>query len=58
LKTLEDRVQFLIDLLEKCKTQLGYISDTDSHTDKSKAKEATSIHKRQVRITNNKYIVQ
>ncbi|CAI2361415.1 unnamed protein product [Moneuplotes crassus] len=30
LKSLEDRVQFLIDLLEKCKHQLGYISDTDT----------------------------
>mmetsp|Transcript_14562 Transcript_14562/g.12819 ORF Transcript_14562/g.12819 Transcript_14562/m.12819 type:complete len:149 (-) Transcript_14562:73-519(-) len=32
LKSLEDRVQFLIDLLEKCKTQLGYISDSDSQS--------------------------
>ena len=33
---MEDRVQFLIDLLEKWKTQLGYISDSDSHTNQSK----------------------
>ena len=38
-------MQFLIDLLEKCKTQLGYISDTDSYTGHSKSQKSP-INKR------------
>lgn len=45
LKSLEERVQFLIDLLEKWKTQLGYISDSDSHTNQSKRDDRKDIDK-------------
>jgi hypothetical protein len=37
LKTLEERVQYLIDLLEKCKAQLGYISESESNNRKDQA---------------------
>ena len=46
LKSLEERVQFLIDLLEKCKAQLGYISDSDSNTNKSKKSIKHTIDKK------------
>jgi hypothetical protein len=46
LISLEDRVQFLIDLLEKCKTQLGYISDSESDASKSKKNINNEIDKK------------
>lgn len=55
MKTLEDRVQYLIDLLEKCKEQLGYISESENDEDKKEGKEK-EILKRLIQGDTSKQI--